>query len=83
MKYTEKEYIDEPVFQDESELSCITVKIKTARKRHLCYGISGQQEHYIEPGEKYRHEKALVDATFWGEYKMCLSCMDKIIDRDY
>ncbi len=28
-------------------------------------------------------ERALVDGSFWGEYRMCLPCLDRYIDGKY
>lgn len=80
MKYTDSDYIaTDPFFGDESDIKCRTVKIKTARKQHKCFGLTGQQDHMINPGDRYRYEKALVDGSFFGEYKICLKCMDEFI----
>jgi len=81
MKYSIADYINiDPFFGDESELTCRTVSIRKARKEHLCFTLNGNQDHYIHPGEYYRYESARVDNSFWGEYKICLNCMDKLID---
>lgn len=84
MKYTEEDYLSLDPFQgDEAELSCRTVKMKKARKKHKCYSLTGNQDHFIEKGETYRYEKALVDRSFFGEYRMCLKCLDKWLDDLY
>lgn len=84
MKYTEEDYLSLDPFQgDEAELSCCTVKIKKARKQHKCYSLTGSQDHFIEKGETYRYEKALVDRSFFGEYRMCLKCLDEWLDDLY
>lgn len=70
----------DPFFPEETEKTCCTVKLVKARKQHVCYGLDGAQDHDITVGELYRHEKALIDRDFWGEYKMCLRCMDKLFD---
>lgn len=81
---TDEDYINtDPFFGDEGELTCRTVKIRTAKKSHLCMTLSGKQDHHIQPGERYRYERALVDGSFWGEYKLCLRCMDSFINDDY
>lgn len=78
--YSDSDYLAaDPFFGDEAELSCRTVSIRQARKNHVCYSLNGSQDHQITVGEKYRHEKALVDGSFWGEYKICLHCMDKFL----
>jgi hypothetical protein len=69
----------DPFSGDESELTCRTIKIRTARKTHLCYSIDGRQDHEIKPGDRYRFEQARVDGSFWGSYRICLVCMDRLI----
>lgn len=79
-KHTDDEYISaDPFFGDESELTCRTVAIRTAKKVHTCFSIDGKQDHEIKPGERYRFEQARVDGSFWGSYKICLPCMDRFI----
>jgi len=81
---TDAEYINtDPFFGDEGDLTCRTVAIRTARKPHLCMTLSGKQDHSIQPGERYRYERALVDGDYWGEYKLCLRCMDDFISGKY
>lgn len=81
---TDDVYINtDPFFGDEGELTCRSVAIRTARKSHLCMTLSGKQDHHIQPGERYRYERALVDGDYWGEYKLCLPCMDKFISGKY
>lgn len=80
MKYTDSDYIaTDPFFGDESDLKLRSVKIRTAKTQHKCFGLNGGQDHMINPGERYRYEKALVDGSFFGEYKICLKCMDEFI----
>lgn len=75
---TDEEYKAADVFQgDEAEIRCSTVTIKTARKNHKCMTLTGRQDHDIEKGQRYRHEKALIDQSFWGEYRICLKCLDE------
>lgn len=64
---------------EDGELSCRTVVIRTAQKEHPCFGGLGRDGdgHTIKPGERYRHERAFVDRSFWGEYRICLRCLDK------
>jgi hypothetical protein len=81
---SDEEYIGtDPFFGDESDLTCRNVTIRTARKAHVCYGLGGRRDHSIQPGERYRFERARVDDSFWGEYKICLRCMAKFIDDDF
>lgn len=84
MKNSEQDYIDyDPFPSDESDITCRTVSVKKARKEHVCWGLDGGMDHKILPGDKYRHERALIDGDFWGEFKMCLPCMDKFITGDF
>jgi len=83
-KYSDEQYIGaDPFFGDESARTCVNVTIRTARKAHVCFDLNGKQDHGIQPGERYRFERARVDGSFWGEYKLCLVCMDKFIDDDF
>lgn len=70
----------DPFFGDEADLTCRAVTIRTARKAHTCFSIDGKQDHLIAKGERYRFETARVDGSFWGSYRICLSCMDRLID---
>ncbi len=70
----------DPFFGDESDIRCRTVAIRTARKPHKCFTLNGKQDHEIPAGAKYRHERARVDGSFWGEYRICLKCMDQFIE---
>lgn len=82
-KHTDEVYIGtDPFFGDEAERACQSVVIRTSRKEHACFSLDGKQDHTIQPGERYRHERALIDGSFWGEYKICLGCMDKFIDDE-
>lgn len=83
-KHTDASYINaDPFFGDESALTCRTVAIRTARKGHPCFSIDGKRDHEIRPGDRYRFESALVDGDFWGSYRICLPCMDRLIgDED-
>lgn len=84
MTNTNQDYINYDPFQgDESELTCRSVVIRKANKEHTCYGLTGKQDHTIKPGERYRYEKARIDGSFWGEFRICLGCMDKFIADDY
>lgn len=76
-QHTDADYINtDPFFGEEAELTCRTVTIRKARKIHPCFGLTGEQDHSIQPGQRYRYERALVDGSFWGDYKICLHCMD-------
>ena len=79
---TDEERIAHDLFPgEEGSIAMRQVTIKTARKEHACFlsFAYGGQQHNIQPGERYRHEKALVDGDFWGEYKCCLNCVDREI----
>ncbi|MCD0492290.1 hypothetical protein [Chromobacterium violaceum] len=81
-KFSDADYLAFDPFQgDEAEIKCRTKRIRTARKQHLCYTLTGRQDHHIEPGQRYRHERALIDGSFWGEYRICLSCIDQWINE--
>ncbi|QBC44425.1 hypothetical protein [Iodobacter fluviatilis] len=82
MSRSDQEYIEFCIWQgEEGELSLQTVKIRTARKEHHCMSFSETNSHTITLGQRYRHERARVDGDFWGEWKICLSCMDKWINE--
>ena len=75
------EYVQADPFQgDESDLTCRTVTLRKAMKNYLCYGLTGKQDHGIQAGDYYRYERARVDGSFWGEYRICLGCMDAFIE---
>lgn len=83
-KHTESEYINtDPFFGEEADLTCRTVVIRKARKNYLCFGITGKKDHGIQVGDYYRHERARVDGSLWGEYRICLHCMDAFIEGKY
>lgn len=83
-RHSEQEYIDADMFSgEEAELTCRVVTLRKAKKEHKCFGLHGDLGHSIQPGELYRHERALVDGSFWGEYRMCLRCLDRFIDGKY
>jgi hypothetical protein len=80
MSHSDQEYIEFDLFAgDEGELTLNKVSIRTARKEHACINFLECAPHVITPGQRYRYERALVDGDFWGEWKMCLDCMDKWI----
>ena len=84
MKHTDDDYINyDPFDGDDSDLKCRTVTVRKSRKEHTCWGLDGNQDHSIKKGERYRYERALIDGDFWGEFKLCLNCMDKFIAGDY
>jgi hypothetical protein len=80
-KHDDATYIaTDPFFGDEAELTCRTVTIRTAAKEHTCFTLDGNKDHVIAKGERYRHERARVDGSFWGEYRLCLDCIDRHIN---
>ena len=80
MKHTDADYLAFDTFAgDEAEITCRTKAMRTARKPHICYGSSGERNHSISSGDRYRHERALIDGSFWGEYRMCCSCLDLLM----
>jgi len=79
-----KQYVTSDPFEfDEAELTCRTVTLRKAKKNYLCYGLNGKQDHGIQAGDYYRYERARVDDSFWGEYRICLACMDAFIEGNY
>lgn len=79
-----KSYVTtDPFHGDESHLTCRTVTLRQARKNYLCYGLTGKRDHGIQAGTIYRYERARVDGSFWGEYRICLACMDEFIECRY
>lgn len=80
--WSDQDYIDaDPFAGDESELACRSVKIRRARKSHLCYGLDGSSSHSIMPGQRYRYEKALVNGSYWGEYRLCVKCLNEWLNE--
>ena len=63
-----------------ARFQCVT--LRQARKNYLCYGLFGQQNHGIQKGDIYRHERALVNGR-WGQYRLCLRCMDEFLECRY
>jgi hypothetical protein len=53
--------------------------IRKARKEHVCFlgEMGGRTPHKIQPGERYREERALVDGDYFGRYCMCLPCIER------
>lgn len=76
---TDEAYIGfDPFSGEEADLSLRTVTLRKARKPHQCFlsMTGGRQQHDIQPGQRYREERALVDGSFFGRYRMCLACID-------
>lgn len=80
LKFNESDYIKfDPCEGDDGQVSCRTVKLVTARKEHPCFlgAAPYGDKHLIQRGDVYRSERALVDGDYWGNYKVCVPCMDK------
>lgn len=78
MKHTDADYLAFDIFAgDEAEITFRTKAMRTARKPHLCYGRFGERDHSILAGERHLHERARIDGSFWGEYRMCCDCLDQ------
>lgn len=81
MPRTDEDYIRFNPFEgDEAQIECRAVRLVRVRKAQSCFfgaePVHGDQ-HKIQPGERARYEKALIDGSFWGRYYICLPCMDK------
>ena len=81
-QHSDAEYIRVDVCgPSDGEITLRTVRIVKARKAHKCFGaIMDRPEHLIQPGERYRREKALVDSDYWGVYRTCLPCLDRELE---
>lgn len=78
LAFPERDYLVWDPFDGERDtgIRCQKTTLRRARKRWTCFGLLGEQDHYIEPGDLYRHEKA-IDGGRWGCYRLCIGCMDK------
>ena len=54
------------------QVSCLGCKVRQG---------TYQDGHKINKGDRYRHDRALVDGDFWGEYRTCTNCIDKWINE--
>ena len=85
MSYTDADRLAfDPFCGDDADIKLRTVRMRTARKEHSCFGaeaLPNDDGHTIKPGERYRHERALIDGDFWGNYRICLACCDKWLDE--
>lgn len=71
-------------YGDEAELTCHRKTMRTARKEHKCMGLcASDPPHTIKIGEQYLDESALVDREFWGNYRVCIPCLDRFANGDY
>ncbi len=82
-RYQDADYIQfDPCEGDRDvNIRARTVKLVVARKEHACLFGTGPygDGHTIKPGDRYRHERALVDGDFWGQYRVCIPCMDRFL----
>lgn len=78
LTFPERDYLVWDPFDGERDtaIRCQQTTLRTARKRWTCFGLLGEQDHEIQPGELYRHEKGFVDGR-WGCYRLCIQCMNK------
>ena len=67
----------------DTDIRCRTVTLRQARQNYLCWGLAGQQDHGIQAGDYYRHERGVAGNGRWGQYRMCLGCMDAFIEGRY
>jgi hypothetical protein len=80
MSPTDQDYIRfDAFFGEEGEVTLKRVYLRKARKPHACFlgQAFGAKPHDIQPGDRYREERALVDGDYFGRYAMCLPCIDK------
>lgn len=80
LKFSDADYLRfDPCEGDEGEVACRTVRLVRARKERPCFlgTADGADGHYIQPGDTYRSERALIDGDYWGNYAVCVPCMDK------
>jgi len=82
MAITDEDRLEYSLFQgEEGDIRLHTKNMRTAAKEHPCFGGLGWpgDGHTIKKGDRYRHDRALVDGDFWGEYRICTQCLDKWI----
>jgi hypothetical protein len=78
LAFPERDYLVWDPFDGERDtgIRCQQTTLRRAIKRHTCFGLLGEQNHEIQPGDMYRHEKGFADGR-WGCYRLCIGCMDK------
>ena len=78
LAFPERDYLVWDPFDGERDtgIRCQQTTLRRARQRWTCFGLLGEQDHEIQPGDLYRHEKGFVDGR-WGCYRLCIGCMDK------
>lgn len=78
LAFPERDYLVWDPFDGERDtgIRCQQTTLRRARQRYTCFGLLGEQDHEIQPGDLYRHEKGFADGR-WGCYRLCIGCMDK------
>ena len=78
LAFPERDYLVCDPFDGERDtgIRCQQTTLRRARQRYTCWGLLGEQDHEIQPGDLYRHEKGFADGR-WGCYRLCIGCMDK------
>lgn len=78
-RITDEDYLRFDPFEGERDVDirCKSVKLVAVRNPQKCHGLDAESHgHAINPGERARYEKAIVDGK-WGSCYVCLGCMDK------
>ena len=83
MGYSDKQLLSFDPFEGDRDVDIRmrSARIVTVRKTQRCYGLTGHDQHDVEPGSRARFEKALVDGK-WGKFYMCVGCVERWL-RDY
>jgi hypothetical protein len=78
LAFPERDYLVWSPFDGERDtgIRCHQVMLRRARQRHVCFGLLGEQEHEIQPGDLYRLDKGFAMGR-WGCVRLCIGCMDK------
>ncbi len=78
LAFQERDYLVCGPFDGERDtgIRCQQTTLRRARQRWTCFGLLGEQDHEIQPGDLYRHEKGFAQGR-WGCYRLCIGCMDK------
>ncbi len=78
LAFPEREYLAWDPFDGERDtgVRCQQTTLRRARQRYTCYGLLGEQDHEIQQGDLYRHEKGFAEGR-WRCYRLCIGCMDK------
>lgn len=78
LAFPERDYLVWDPFDGERDtgIRCQQTTLRRARQRYTCFGLLVEQDHEIQPGDLYRHEKGFADGR-WGCYRLCIGCMDK------